>query len=68
MDKSHKQAQSTRQRNKEIREAAQARSEQSTAQIMAILEAVATAEDATTEQKLEAARLAVQLRGQAMRV
>ena len=62
------QGQITRQRNKELKEAAQARSAQSKAAIMAMLESIATAEDATTEQKLEAARLAVQLRGQAMRV
>lgn len=51
----------TRQRNKEIREAAQVKRELSRAAIMKMLETVATAEDATTEQKLEAARLAVEL-------
>ncbi|MEY8421094.1 hypothetical protein AALA83_17750 [Oscillospiraceae bacterium 44-5] len=61
MDKSHKKAQVTMQRNKEIREAAQAQRAQSKAAIMAMLETVATTEDATTEQKLEAARLAVEL-------
>lgn len=61
MDKSHEKGQATRQRNKEIREAAQAQRAQSKAAIMAMLETVATAEDATTEQKLEAARLAVEL-------
>ncbi len=55
------QGQITRQRNKELKEAAQARSAQSKAAIMAMLESIATAEDATTEQKLEAARLAVEL-------
>lgn len=64
MDKSHEQGQTTRQRNREIREAAQAQSAQSKAAIMKMLESVATAEDATAEQRLEAARLAVQLRGQ----
>ena len=44
----------TRQRNKEIREAAQTRNAQSKAAIMKMLETVATAEDATTEQKLSA--------------
>lgn len=51
----------TRQRSKEIREAAQVKRELSRAAIMKMLETVATAEDATTEQKLEAARLAVEL-------
>ena len=46
----------TRQRSKEIREAAQAQRAQSKAAIMKMLETVATA-----EQKLEAARLAVEL-------
>ena len=50
-----------RERNKELREAAQVKNAQSKAAIMAMLETVAKAEDATTEQKLEAARLAVEL-------
>lgn len=60
MDKANE----TRRRNQERQAEARTKSEESRAAIMKMLEAVATAEDATTEQKLEAARLAVQLRGQ----
>ena len=61
MDKSHEQGQTTRQRNLERKAAADAQTAEYRAQVMSMLSSVATAEDATTEQKLEAARLAVQL-------
>lgn len=63
MDKSHEQAQETRRRNKAIQEVARTRSEQGRATILSMLETVATDPEATVEQKLEAARLAVQLQG-----
>lgn len=63
MDKAHTQAQETRRRNLEAQEAARTKSEQHKAAIMAVLETVATDSTATVDQKLEAARLAVQLQG-----
>lgn len=61
MDKSHEQGQTTRQRNIERKAAADAQTAEYVEQVMSMLASVATAEDATTAQKLEAARLAVQL-------
>lgn len=63
MDRSHEQAQETRRRNQAIQAEARAKSEQSKAAIMAMLETVATDMEATVAQKLEAAKLAVQLQG-----
>lgn len=61
MDKNHEQAKTTRERNAERRAAAEAKSAESKAQIMEVLTAVGKSPDASVEQKLEAARLAVQL-------
>lgn len=61
MDKSHEQGQTTRQRNIERKAAADAQTAEYRAQIMEVLAAVGTDPEASVEQKLEAARLAVQL-------
>ena len=63
MDKSHEQGQTTRQRNLDRKAAADAQSAESKAQIMEVLAAVGKDPEASVEQRLEAARLAVQLQG-----
>lgn len=61
MDKSHAQAQETRRKNQARRLKADMEAAEHKAAIMAVLESVATDQSSTVEQKLEAARLAVEL-------
>lgn len=61
MDKSHAQAQETRRENQARRLKVEMEAAEHKSAIMSVLESVAMDKESTVEQKLEAARLAVEL-------